>query len=345
MKASFWKALEALGASGSARCDWKRQLGDDWDACKPCLKATGRSAETVIDPRMPMRRLIVAVDGEEDFVAIEEDGPMYEPIPLKAREVAEFRPHWEMVARALAPVVGFDYGAWECEGDLRRIGSAQDAFGHVRAVLLFMPPGNLGDYPYLFRSLSARSDSTVLFPTSRWITAEIEALRDRNGLTFVDLSERLAQIEVDPTARIALPVSRNRRSTDVSGVRAVIHAGNGLTWNQILIEVNAGRTILLKAPGQEGKYRFSPNSQLQEDHAVGMLMRLAVDGQWRNPSLADAEYFRVSKAFLRLRHLLRSLVPLPGQPFKKVRGAYVPVFRINLHPDLAGFCGSAHPED
>ena len=125
----------------------------------------------------------------------------------------------------------------------------------------------------------------------------------------------------------------------------MIHAGNGLTWDQVTIEVNAGRTIVLKAPGQEGKYRFSPNSQLQEDHAVGMLMRLAVDGQWRNPSLADAGYYRVSKAFLRLRQLLRSLVPLPGQPFKKVRGAYVPVFRINLHPDLAGFRGSAHPED
>ncbi len=224
MKASSWKALEALGASSSARCHWKRHLGEDWDACAP----------------------------------------------------------------------------WESEGHLRRVDSAQDAFGHVRAVLLFLPPGNLGNYPCLFRSLSARPDSTVLFPATR----------------------------------IPLPASRSRRSSDVSGVRAAIHAGNGLTWDQVNVKVTAGRTILLKAPGQEGKYRFPPNSQLQEDHPIGMLMRLAVDGQWRNPSLADAEYYRVSKAFLRLRQLLQSLAPPPGQPFKKVRGAFVPVFRIRLHPDL-----------
>jgi hypothetical protein len=57
-----------------------------------------------------------------------------------------------------------------------------------------------------------------------------------------------------------------------------------------------------------------------------------------SPSLAYPDYYRASKAFLRLRQLLQGLVPLPGDPFKKQRGAFVPVFQVSLHPDLeAGF--------
>ena len=92
------------------------------------------------------------------------------PIPFKAADVAEMQPRWELLGRALADAVGFDYGAWENHGDLRRVGSSQDPFGRVSPVLLFLPPGRLGDYHDLFRELSARTESTVLFPTQRWFT-------------------------------------------------------------------------------------------------------------------------------------------------------------------------------
>ena len=330
MKASFWKALEALGASGSALCDWQRHLGGDWDACAQLLKPTGGTAFCVMDPRQLKRRLSVVVDGEEDFVALDEDEPGFPPIQFLARDVAEFAPHWISIAQALAPLVKFDYGAWETEGPLRRVGTLQDKFGHARPLLLFLPGGHLGDYPGLIRSLSARADSTVLFPTGRWFTAEIESLRDRNGLAFVDLFQFLSQIEADPASRIPLPAAGNRQSGSGPAVRALIHAGYGLTWNQVRIEVSGSKRILLRAPGQEREFRFSPNIQVTADHALGILMRLAADGEWRNPSLGSAEYERVSRAFRRLRKLLMALVPLPGDPFKKHRGAFVPVFQIGV---------------
>ena len=152
MKASFWKALEALGASGSALCDWKRHLGGDWDACAQFLKPTGRTAFSVIDPRQPKRRLTVDVDGEEGFVGYGENEPGLPPVPFSAGDVAEFIPQWNPIAQALAPAVRFDHGAWETEGQMRSIGSLQDKFGHVRAVLLFLPGGHLGIAP----SCSAR---------------------------------------------------------------------------------------------------------------------------------------------------------------------------------------------
>ncbi len=334
MKASFWKALEALGASGSALCDWKHHLGGDWDACAQLLKPTGRTAFSVIDPRQPKRRLAVDADGEEDFVGYHENEPSLPPVPFSARDVAEFSPQWKPIAQALASAVGFDYGAWETEGQLRRIGSVQDKFGHVRPVLLFLPGGHLGDYTVLLRSLSARTDSTVLFPSSRWLTADIENLRDRNGLTFVDLSERLAQFEENPASCVPLPAAGSRPSSSGSTVRALIHAGNGLTWNQVRIEVGGSRIIRLKAPGQEREFHFPPNVQVTADHALGMLMRLAADGEWRNPPLGSPEYERVSRAFRRLRELLQALVPLPGDPFKKLRRAFIPLFQVSLHPDL-----------
>ena len=334
MKASFWKALEALGASGSALCDWKRHLGGDWDACARFLKPTGRTAFSVIDPRQPKRRLTVDADGEEDFVGYEEDEPSLPPVPFSAGDVAEFSPQWNSIAQALAPPVGFDHGAWETEGQMRRIGSLQDKFGHVRPVLLFLPGGHLGDYTFLLRSLSARADSTVLLPSGRWLTADIENLRDRNRLSFVNIPERLAQFEADPAARIPLPATGIRQSGRGSAVRALIHAGNGLTWNQVRIEVNGSKMILLKAPGQEREFHFPPNVKVTADHALGMLMRLAADGEWRNPSLGSLEYERVSRAFRRLRQLLQALVPLPGDPFKKLRGAFIPVFQVSLHPGL-----------
>lgn len=154
---------------------------------------------------------------------------------------------WEPIARALADALGFDYGAWETEGDLRRVGFSQDPFGRVSPVLLILTPGHLGDYQELFRELSTRTESTELFPTHRWFTKELEALRTQNRLEFVDLTQRLAQIEAQPTARIPLPTITKVRGTHEPKVRAVIHAGNGLTWSQITIEITGGQTIQFKA--------------------------------------------------------------------------------------------------
>jgi hypothetical protein len=109
--------------------------------------------------------------------------------------------------------------------------------------------------------------------------------------------------------RIGVPIARALAPV----VRFVI-------WDQVRIEIGASRTVHLKAPGQSGKYVIPPNSQLQPDHPLGMLMRLAADGEWRNPPLGSAECERVSRAFRRLRKLLMALVPLPGDPFQPHRG-------------------------
>ena len=122
-----------------------------------------------------------------------------------------------------------------------------------------MSPGGLGDYHYLFRSLAERFDCTVLLPSGRWITAEIGALGKRNGLTFVNLADRLARTEADAASRIPLPAAVRHRSGGGQTVRVLIQGGNGLTWDQVRVEVGASRRIMLRAPGQDREYDFPPN--------------------------------------------------------------------------------------
>ena len=110
----------------------------------------------------------------------DEDDTSIPPVPFSARDVAEFAPHWVPIAKALAPVVRFDYGAWETEGQLRRIGSAQNPFGNVRPVRLFLPGGHLWDHAGLVRALlphtsEGPSPGHADAPSRRWRMAESAA--------------------------------------------------------------------------------------------------------------------------------------------------------------------------
>jgi hypothetical protein len=63
-------------------------------------------------------------------------------------------------------------------------------------------------------------------------------------------------------------------------------------------------------------------------------MTLAAHGQWHHPPKSSPDYGRTCKAFQRLQQLLRALVPLPGKPFRRQGGAYVPLFQVMIHRDL-----------
>jgi hypothetical protein len=158
-------------------------------------------------------------------------------------------------------------------------------------------------------------------------------------LEFVDLADRLARINSEPASAatpVPLPVITKPRDSAATRARAVIHAGNGLTWSQVRIEIQGNHTIRLSAPGQDGSHTFPKRNPLGPEHPLGILMTLAAKGEWRNPPGSAPDYDRISKAFQRLQTLLRTLVPLPGKPFQKSAGAFVPIFQIRIHPKLLG---------
>jgi hypothetical protein len=53
-------------------------------------------------------------------------------------------------------------------------------------------------------------------------------------------------------------------------------------------------------------------------------------------SACSADYERVSKSFQRLQQLIRTLVPVPGKPFRPADGAFIPLFRVMIHTKLRG---------
>jgi hypothetical protein len=90
------------------------------------------------------------------------------------------------------------------------------------------------------------------------------------------------------------------------------------------ITVGRNRTIQVKAPQQQGEYRFPANTKLSPEHPIGMLMTVAHKGEWKNPPKGSADYERISRSFRRLQQLLMALIPLPGKPFHLSQSASFP---------------------
>ena len=117
--------------------------------------------------------------------------------------------------------------------------------------------------------------------------------------------------------------------------KALIHTGNGLTWEKITIELAGNQSIRIKAPGQDKIHSFSKRSKLSKHHPLGILIQIGSKGYWENPPTYAADYERVSKAFQRFRALLRELIPPPEEPFVDCESLHTPRFRVKYfhsHP-------------
>ena len=69
---------------------------------------------------------------------------------------------------------------------------------------------------------------------------------------------------------------------------------------------------------------------MSPEHPIGMLMTVAHKGGWKNPPKESVDYQRISRSFRRLQKLLATLVPLPGKPFRKSGGAFIPMFQARI---------------
>ena len=301
------------------------------------LPPTGREARSVLHPLRPSIHLDLMPDGEEDFAAVCHDDPVDDgcmpPIAVSARDAAELQPCWSAIAQPLGAALGFSHAHWHEDGPVRRIGTAHNAAGIITPVVLFLPPGSLGDSIALFESLASRAKSLVLLPSGQWMSPTIDALRGIIGHEFVALAERLAQPAELPGAPRTLPVIAKDAAS--RKVKPVIRPADGMSWEDVTVTLLTGRTIGIAFRGQEGTHIFRNRSVIGRLHPLGILMELARSGQWSNPPKKDREYDRSRIAFRNVRNLLGDLVPFPGEPFAKSGGAYIPVFRIRLGQSLA----------
>ena len=334
MRACFWRVLEALGSAGSATHDWRLRLGGEWEGCRSFLRPGAGVADCVIDPDNPNRHLTIDDDGDSGFVAFAEEPPLRPPIPLSAGEVALLCPDWCMIADALGKSLNFVPGPWEKDGVTRQIGIAQHGRNPTRPVILHLPGGHIGDHGKLLRDLGNRFESIILLPSARWLTPDVQALRKSHNLSFVPLADHLeASARGQPNFPIEAAMGQAASKTGKRAV-PVLHPQPGWRWDMVRIEVASGGRLLFSCDGQHCEHRLPKTTAKKPTQALGIMMTLAVKREWRNPPSDAPTHESVRKNFKRLDELLRSLVSLPGKPFRRMRGAFIPVFQVNLHPDL-----------
>lgn len=332
MHPDFWKALDQLGSLGAARADWKLCLGSAWQDCSKFLEPTGKMADCLRHPHEPGRLLTLEEDDHGEWIAIDYEEPGDPPIQVEsAAEAAELRPCWQAIGSEIGQVLGFATADWQESGPLRRIGTLQDLHG-TRPAHLFLPPGCLDDLAVLMRGLIRLQNATVFLPGKRLFHPDVLSLGNTHGLTFVEVCA--ATVQAENAAPLAMVIAAKPSGSKTATIRPVIRLQTGMCWDQVVIEIRAGRTISIRVGNQTGEYRFPGNVGMAKHSHLGIFMSFAVDQQWSTPPSGHQHHDRDTKSFQRLRDLLRSLIPIPGKPFRRESGAYVPNFTIRLHPDL-----------
>lgn len=334
MRENFWRALERFGADGAAAVDWRFLLGGDLDNCLHLLKSSGRIAAQVIDRRESGCFLDVEAVGQGGFVGVDEDARR-EPVPLSDEDVRVLAPDWIRVGRALGEQVGFAANTWDTSGVCRKVGVTRENGETPRPVILALPGSGVGSHFRLLRELSGRSGSVVLLPTAAHCSPDLDALASRNGLEVINL----ATLQPERT-HLAAPTVAYRVGTKAA--KTVLRPQSDWTWEDLTIEVGANGTVAFRCRGDVGTYRFKKASGRHHSEGYRILLELAAmsfkgeQPEWRNPPSGHSEHEKARKQFRRLATQLAELHLVPGQPFRRAGGAYIPRFEVVLGKDLAG---------
>ena len=338
MTASFWRALDLLGSDGVAAVDWRLHLGEDWEAGRAYIRRTPRIAGSVIDPGRPPRRLFVEPEGEDRFVGIgDEVSGLHPPVELSQEDVEVHWPDWDALTHALAEEFGFAGNCWESSGHTRKIGTSQYGSEPARPVVLCMPPGHLMRQVTILRDLAARRDATILIPSSRGLSFEVDALATAHNLTVVGMVEHFtaAAVREAPTPYLAAPKSKGGPAPKL---RPAFKMQSGWTWDMLTIEVATAGRLIFSCEGQREDVRLPKSKGTNHSESYEILFNLAfADPQeFHTPATWEKGSGTIRRRFGRLREQLGLLFPAPDGPFAKKRDrVYVPRFKLIPHRDLA----------
>lgn len=338
MTPGFWRALDRLGSDGAAAADWRHHMGTDWEAGRAHLRRTHRLAGTVIHPDRPHRRLLVEPEGEAGYVGIADDtDDLHAPVPLALDDIEVLAPDWDSLTVVLARAFNFAGNRWEHAGHTRKIGVAQHGSDMARPVILCLPPGHIMRQTVILGGLASRKDSTVLMPSSRGLSPEIDALAVANGLTLIGLAEQCEKtgIREDSAPYLATPAVGKGASR---AIRPVLRAQSAWTWEMVTIEIATGGRLIFSCDDQRQSYRLPKSKGTNHSESYEILFNLAFASpqEWRTPASTEEGSDTTRRRFGRLRNQLKAWVSVPGDPFRKLRDrVYVPRFRVVPHADLA----------
>lgn len=323
---SFWPALERLGVAGAAH-DWRMLLGEQWKRAP--LRRTPRIAQSVLDPRLPARRLEVADESDETgarFAFFDHDMRLVRE-GVGREDVAVWEIDWNELGAQLARALRFAACDVRAQNDgVFQVGNVIARDHPTHPVFLFVPCGDFFDAERLLGVAVSLPPCTLLVTRGKWITAEVAAASKAAGIMIDSVAERL---EASPDAAGSV-VSRSRGSIAHKAAAAILGVRPEWTWSKLRVLVDPVGKIHFRYARESATHTFRSANRKKPPFGLVALGQMAVQGKWTPPPHGSAKHDNAIRAMNRLKNLLRALVPISGEPFETREGDIHPVFQVRL---------------
>jgi hypothetical protein len=336
----FWQTVDRLGSENASLTLWRLELGDEFDQAMRYLRRLPRMADRIPDPDEPRRPWMDVFPSEKDGVywAESEDSPPHrEAFQVPASDLNILTPDWETIRPALAASLGFTPSARTIQhrDGFRQVGVSQPRHDISVPVFLHIPSGLLSDFTAFLAALQDLADCVLYVPTTRFMAPEVFTAAKARSIIIEPVADRLAQTGAATTLAVASTVEK-RESNAPSPILAV---QPGWQWESLLIKLTEKGTLVAEYGNARGTYQF-PKSRGAEGRAkysalFKILFQMCAAGRWENPPRADKTYVRTQRNFARLRELLKKLILIDGDPFRKIEGVWEPRFQFRPDHELA----------
>ncbi len=321
---TFWPALERCGRQGAA-ADWQLLAGDDWQSGP--LRRTARYATTVLDPRLPARRLEVLDESNGDgpaFAIVDGDYRLRTDVPSTPEALTVWVVDYNKLARLLGQRLGFNPCPAKEHGCCFHVGNAVQKRQATQPVFLHAPTGSIFDHERLLAQIAEMSSCTLLLPNAKLMTKEVGALATARGVQLEPVADRLAMA---PAERGTVVVRSRHAAMDR---KAILDVRPEWTWERLKVTIHPRGTMTAIYGRQRGIHDFRKASRSKVARQTEMLAHMAAQGEWMNPPSDHPNHEATRKAFRRLEEELKKLIPINGDPFVRSHGAWRAAFQLKL---------------
>ena len=280
-------------------------------------------------------------ENEEIYVAESEDFPAHRnSFEIEASEVALWAPDWEAIRPELAASLGFTALASSIQHSptIRQLGFSQPEIGTTIPVFLHIPGGGFSDPQVFLAALHHLPESVLFVPTSRHLVPSVFAISNVRKIAIESIADRLLQSVPAATTLNVVGTITKGRPKNKKGPHAILAVQPGWIWERLTIKLTEKGTLVAKYGTARGEYRFGrkegPDGQPKYPIPFKILFRTCIAGRWENPPRSEKSYAATQKNFSRLSELLKKLIRIDGNPFRKINGAWEPKFQFEPDPEF-----------
>jgi hypothetical protein len=246
-----WRGLEEVEGLTSTKLHWLAACGPSlFQFLEPFLIPTGERAEWIPDPtdRMRQMRVIPAFHRKySDFIAISEEEPRSEDVPLSAQDLAVYRLDMSRFGQGIASALGFTktVSVPLVSGNVARLGWMPT---HGLDVVLVLPCRD----DDLLKALDQvrpkiRGELALITPTNHTVIPHIRSAIDNGLLQQATLSHLLSVAENgtltsvrDVTECFTPSKSLNRQADASDSSNGPTEGGGGLSHEDLSKQIEQG---------------------------------------------------------------------------------------------------------